>query len=117
MQFHYSPLAVAILHCLTTTTVCARQTLNIRLILNLKKFHKKLTNSDALFKATAKIISLLMKHVRTSKSREEQQLLIANNLLPEHCQVGHVTSPATTRYKHHREIIGKRAAETKIDSK
>lgn len=56
MQFHYSPSAVAILHCLTTTTVCARRTLNIGLILNLKKFHKNLTNSDALFKATAKII-------------------------------------------------------------
>lgn len=90
MEFHYSPLAVPILHCLTTTTVCAGQTINIGLVLNLKKFHKNLTNSDALFKATAKIISLLMKHVRTSKSREEQQLLIANYLLPEHFQVGHV---------------------------
>lgn len=46
MQFNFSPLAV---------TVCARQThLNIGLIPKLKKFHKNLTNSDALFKATTK---------------------------------------------------------------
>lgn len=52
-----------------------------------------MTNSDALFKAATTIISLLMKHVPTSQSREEPQPLIANHLLAEHCQIAQVTLP------------------------
>lgn len=91
---HYYYLLTLIIYI----TMCSCCTLNTRLILKQQTSHKNLTNSSALFKATAKIISLHMNLMHISKSREETQSLSINSLFARCCQAAKVKWTGVTCY-------------------